>query len=296
MSRFRAQRDRATTRRAATRMDLLAAAYNSDPDREWHRLARDAYHSLEFLVTMHYLRKHLPPSGKVLDAGGGPGRYSLEICRAGYEVVLLDISCRLIAVARDQFTSEPYDVRRRLLASVVGDVRDLSRFETGRFDAVLCLGGPLTHISDRSDRLKALSELVRVARPGAIICISVMGYLAVLRTILARCSDDLVGPPFQALVKHGDIRGSTGTVWHFYRADELRQEAESYGLITIEMAGCEGLFTGLAEATNLQAQHEAKWKRWVELVLQTSAEPGVMDMAEHILYVGRVPRQAGGVG
>ena len=58
---------------------------------EWNRLVMDAYHSLEFLVTMHYLRKHLPETGKVLDAGGGPGRYAIELCRAGYAVILLDI-------------------------------------------------------------------------------------------------------------------------------------------------------------------------------------------------------------
>ena len=27
---------------------------------EWNRLVMDAYHSLEFLLTMHYLRKYLP--------------------------------------------------------------------------------------------------------------------------------------------------------------------------------------------------------------------------------------------
>ena len=58
---------------------------------EWNRLVMDAYHSLEFLVTMHYLRKHLPETGKVLDAEGGPGRYAIELCRAGYAVILLDI-------------------------------------------------------------------------------------------------------------------------------------------------------------------------------------------------------------
>ena len=61
---------------------------------EWNRLVMDAYHSLEFLVTMHYLRKHLPETGKVLDAGGGPGRYAIELCRAGYAVILLDIDPR----------------------------------------------------------------------------------------------------------------------------------------------------------------------------------------------------------
>jgi SAM-dependent methyltransferase len=174
-------------------MDPVAEAYDRNAEREWDRLVRDPYHSLEFTVTMHHLRRHLPPAGRILDAGGGPGCYALELCRAGYEVVLLDISPGLIAMARDKFQLEPEVVQGKLLEFVVEDLRDLSRFETGHFGAVLCLGGPLTHISDAAGRRKAMSELVRVAKPGAIVCVSVMGLLAVLRTILARFSDELIG-------------------------------------------------------------------------------------------------------
>ena len=134
-----------------------------------------------------------------------------------------------------------------------------------------------------------MSELVRVARPDAVVCISVMGCLATFRTILVRVSHELLEPSFQTLVSQGDTTVG-GSWWHFFRADELRELAESCGLTTIEMAGCEGLSTGLKEATNLVAQEEKKWKRWVELAIETSAEPAVVDMSEHILYVGRASK------
>lgn len=54
------------------------------------------------------------------------------------------------------------------------------------------------------------------------------------------------------------------------------------------MVGCEGLSTGLPEATNTVAEDPTKWKRWVELVLETATEPAIVDMAAHILYIGRV--------
>ena len=110
---------------------------------EWNRLVKDAYNSLEFLLTMHYLRKHLPETGRILDAGGGPGRYTLELCRAGYDVVLLDIDATYTTFAEEKIKLEPKSVTSRLVALVVGDIRDLSRFNTNHFDAVLCLGGPL---------------------------------------------------------------------------------------------------------------------------------------------------------
>ena len=255
---------------------------------EWNRLVKDTYHSLEFLVTMHYLRKHLPETGKILDAGGGPGRYTLELCRAGYDVVLLDIDRAYTTFAEEKIRLEPKHVSSRLIASVVGDIRDLSRFNTNDFDAVLCLGGPLTHISDATERIQATSELVRVAKPGGIVGIAVVGYLAMLRTVLSRVSQELITPQYWELIKEGKGNNLVGgNLWHFFRASELQQLAESCGLITLQMVGCEGLSTGLSAATNTAAKDPAKWERWVELVLETAMEPAIVDMAEHILYIGQ---------
>ncbi len=269
-------------------MNCVAQIYNQDPEREWHRLVLDSYHSLEFLVTMHYLQKYLPPSGRILDAGGGPGRYSIELCKAGYEVVLLDLSSGNIALAQNKLKSQPQAVQKRLVEFVVGDVRDLARFELDSFDAILCLD-PLTYLSEEADRIQAVSELVRVVKPGGLVYISGRGYLALPRTLLKIANDYFLDPVFAAFIETGDIP-IQGHTCHFFRADELRQLTESCGLTTVEMAGCEGLATSLSEATNLLAQDEAKWKRWVALVLETSAEPAVVDMAEHILHIGRAPQ------
>ena len=256
---------------------------------EWNRLVKDAYNALEFRVTMHYLQKHLPEQGRILDAGGGPGRYTLELCRAGYDVILLDIDPTYTAFAEEKIKLEPKSVSSRLIASVVGDIRDLSRFDANDFDAVLCLGGPLTHISDETERIQATSELARIAKPGAIVCMSVMGYLAMLRTVLSRVSQELIMPQYWELIKEGKGNNLVqDSLWHFFRASELQQLAESCGLTTLEMVGCEGLSTGLFEATNTVAEDPAKWERWVELVLETATEPAIVDMAAHILYIGRV--------
>jgi len=268
--------------------DLLMNGKNEVETGEWNRLVKDAYNSLEFLVTMHYLRKHLPESGRILDAGGGPGRYAFELCRAGYDVVLLDIDPAYTAFAEEKIKLEPKHVSSRLIASIVGDIRDLSDFNTNDFDAVLCLGGPLTYISDELERTQAISELVRVAKPGAIVSIAVVGYLAMLRTVLSRFSYELITPPYSELLKEGKGNNLVrSNLWHFFRASELRQLAESCGLTTLEMVGCEGLSTGLPEATNTVAEDPAKWERWVDLVLETATEPAIVDMAAHILYIGQ---------
>jgi hypothetical protein len=119
----------------------------------------------------------------------------------------------------------------------------------------------------------------------------VMGYWAVLRTVLAQSHEELAGASFQTLVQTGNsFMKATGSEWHFFRAEELRRCCEQCGLTTLVMAGCEGLSTGMVDATNAVGGEEARWHRWVELVLQTSTEPSLVEMSEHILHIGRVDK------
>lgn len=264
-----------------------ATDYNKNPEGEWNRLEKDAYHRIEYEVVTHYLKKYLPKSGKLLDAGGGPGRYTFRLAQQGYDVTLLDLSEGCIRLARHKLRMEFHTLSGSVSELLVGDVRDLSHFNNDSFDGTLCLD-PLTYLTDSKDRKRAITELVRVTKPTSPLFLGVRGFLAVLRTVLSRSSDTLVDKSFRELIKHGDI--SIGSVkGHFFRAQEIRMLAESCGLDTLEMAGCEGLSTGLWEATNA-LQDTDKWQNWLNVVMETSNQPSIVDFAEHILYVGSVRR------
>ena len=71
--------------------------YDLQPEREWARLER---HRTEFAVTMRALAAYLPrPPARVLDCGGGPGRYAIELARRGYQVTLFDLSSACLKLA-----------------------------------------------------------------------------------------------------------------------------------------------------------------------------------------------------
>ena len=69
---------------------LVLEYYANNVRSEWRRLIKDAYHRLEFATTLHFLSQYLPQRGLILDAGGGPGRYTIELAIMGYDVCLLD--------------------------------------------------------------------------------------------------------------------------------------------------------------------------------------------------------------
>ena len=78
----------------------VANLYDSMSEREWARMDR---HRTEFYVTLRALREHLPPPpARVLDCGGGPGRYAVELARWGYDVTLFDLSTGNLALAREK--------------------------------------------------------------------------------------------------------------------------------------------------------------------------------------------------
>lgn len=124
--------------------ELVKKYYTDLDEGEWNRLMKHPYNRLEFDTTMHFLMKYLPDKGLVLDAGGGPGRYAVELAKLGYDVVLLDFTPRMLEIALDRIREA--GVEDRVKQVLEGSVEDLSMFDSDSFDAVLCLGGGRCHI------------------------------------------------------------------------------------------------------------------------------------------------------
>ena len=127
--------------------------YTKSVSKEWTRLIKDSYHKLEFNTSLHFIKKYLSGKGLILDAGGGPGRYTIELAKAGHKVILLDFTPANVELARKQVKKAK--LQNKVKDFVVGSIEDLSKFPDNSFDAVISLGGPLSHIRDILLGLKA---------------------------------------------------------------------------------------------------------------------------------------------
>jgi ubiquinone/menaquinone biosynthesis C-methylase UbiE len=272
--------------------DTLAqvrAAYDRYPEREWQRLEGGAQARLEYLITTHALQQHLPapdPACHLLDAGGGPGRYTLALAARGYFMTLLDLSPALLSVARQQLAQASLLIQQQVEAIEEGSITDLSRFRDQQFDAVLCLGGSLSHILDESERQRALYELGRVAHRGAPLFISVMNRLGSYCSTIQWQTYSRFSRQF--------IRSGIGTIGpanapaYFFLPEEFLSSLETAGLRVIRLYGCNGLGAHLEEQhlLDLMADPE-RWPLWRDLLLATADEITIVGVSNHLLAVAQ---------
>lgn len=268
--------------------ELVKKYYLQYGIKEWKRLSKDPYSKLEFDTTNFFLRKYLSKKkGKILDAGGGPGRYTIEFAKMGYDVVLLDLSPKMLEIAEKQIRIS--GVQENVSQIIEGSIDDLSMFQNEAFDAVICLGGPLSHIVDFGKREKAIDELIRVVKKNSVLFISVIGRLAVLITELIRLPEEIELEIFPRIRDTGDYLGGYGFApCHFYLPEELRKSFEKRDIQVLEMAGLEGLASGHRKETNrLAKRHPKAWKIWQDTHLRTCTNPASVGISEHFIAICR---------
>jgi ubiquinone/menaquinone biosynthesis C-methylase UbiE len=277
---------------------LIRKYYAKISKGEWKRLDRDHYHQLEFNTTMHFLKKYLPKNGVILDAGGGPGRYAIELAKLSYDVILLDLTPELLETAKRQIKKAKVQNRVKQIlqgspvcrANGTGRIVDLSTFKDNTFDAVICLGGALSHIVNRKQREKAIDEFVRIAKNKASIFISVIGRTALLVTALRRFPQEMtIKNLFNRYRDTGNYYGGYGfTPTHFYFPEELRATLENRKLKIIEMVGLEGISGNHPKETNrLFKNNPEAGQVWWQTHLKTCTHPTAIGISEHFMIICR---------
>ena len=265
--------------------EMVKEHYTKDGLGEWERLIRQPYHRLEYNTTMHFLRKYLPERGLILDAGGGPGRYTIELAKMGYDIVLLDLTPKLLEIAKEQINKA--NVKNRVKQIVEGSIDNLPMFRDNTFDAVICLDGALSHIVIAEQRKKAADELVRVAKQDAPLFISVIGRLAVCMNTIVYLWPELQTAPdvFKKYTITGDYLGGYGfTPTHLYTPEELKSEFRNKTKI-LKMVGLEGIFSTHEKEYNEVHEKGEYNEILAETHLKTCSHPCIVGISEHFMLI-----------
>ena len=247
-----------------------AAYYDSFGENEWNRFDDGRTPSAGLDVHIRFLERFVRPGDRVLDAGAGPGRFSLELVRLGAHVVALDISPGQLELLRQRLPD---------VESIVGDITDLSNFADGAFDVTVCYGGPLSYALDAAEH--ALAELVRVTKSGGYLLVSVMStvgaiiqYISALLDLARRDGPDVQ----EEIVRTGFLPEGNDyghLAMHLYRWSELRELLSRHGEVVAAAAA------GLIPDPRPDETELRQLIRRLEAEL--CEEPGAVSCGQHIL-------------
>jgi len=109
------------------------------------------------------VKKTIKPGGLVLDLACGTGRHMTHLIEAGYAVVGLDISKRLLNIAKRRFKGADL---------VRADMRFLP-FVTESFSAAISMDTSFGYLASQQDDVKSLKEVNSALRTGSTLVVDV---------------------------------------------------------------------------------------------------------------------------
>ena len=253
--------------------DLIEFYNNYDED---GRLVT-RYGAIEFLTTMHYIRKYLQPGMRVMEIGAGTGRYSHALAQQGWQVDALELVPHNIDIFRmHTLPGEPVTVTQ-------GNALDLSMFRSKTYDITLLLG-PMYHLHTKDDQLQALSEAIRVTKKGGVIFSAYcMGDASLLlygfrhgkiRELLEKCAID--PDTFDGFSRPWDL-------FQLYRTEDIESLRSRFPVKKVHLVAADGYANYIRE--QLAAMDAETYELFIKYHLATCERQDLLGYSNHTLDI-----------
>jgi SAM-dependent methyltransferase len=195
-------------------------------EREWRSLfRRKVYDELVWAFTMPYLPRE---KSLVLDAGGGSGRWTLDLTYLGHHVVLLDFSRPMLSLAKEKTEGL---LKAGVADLILADIHCLP-FRSETFDFIFVEADPFTQGGTKEDVLAGLRQLHQVLKPGRFMVGSVSGRYAIVASEIQKAKtikdvDDAI-----QILKTGKylaVSGESTSMLYLFTPSELRKTLKEIG-------------------------------------------------------------------
>lgn len=238
------------------------------------------------LRTWDIFARVLPPSGVVLDVGGGPGTHAAHLADEGHEVLTVDPLPHHCRKAADRARARP-DTR---LGVASAEARSLP-VRDGAVDVVLLMG-PLYHLIEHGQRVAALQEANRCLRPGGLLVAEMITRHA---WVLDASKKDLLDEPgiweqFDRNITTGlslDPARDTGDGFfaYFHAIDEFQREINEGGLGDVVLIAVEGFGWLLGDLERRMTHPDAL----LHAIQLTEREPSMLGASTHVIATATKP-------
>lgn len=265
-------------------LDSVRQYYDENTEKEWERLER---HPFEFVFTTYMMDRYIHSGDSILDIGGGPGRYAIHYARKGCQVTLVDLSAGNIAFARGKAAEYGVD-----FPMITGNCLELDDMELGMFDHVFLMG-PLYHLKDRADRVKAVELALRHLKPnGVFYCSFILDFAGLIYDmkngpgfLVEDVANQSVAKLLDSIVNRTEYTGPAFTSAYFINQKQIEPFMREFNLEKLHLFGQEGILA-LNENQVLTFPKD-EYALWLETAKQLLELPEFLAFSEHAMYVGR---------
>lgn len=258
-------------------MSYLEDYYNNYNE-EGRLLSRHG--QVEYLTTMKYIQELLSRIAEptVLEVGAGTGRYSVALARQGFRVTAVELVSRNLELLKAKLDgSEP-------ITALQGNALDLSFLPDEAFSLTMLLG-PMYHLYTEEDKRKALSEAVRVTKPGGYIMVAycmneptVLQYVFGMNHLREVMEFNLITPDWHCI-------SDPKEVFELVRTEDIAALDAQFPLERLKLVATDG-------ATNYKREFidemdDETFGKWLEYHFATCERQDLIGASHHTLDILR---------
>lgn len=262
--------------------EIVKSYYNDNSEYEWERLNKP-YSKIEFYSTMYLIDKYFPKEGFIIDIGSGPGRYSIELLKKGYEVSLLELSQNELNLAKDKISA----LGLKAEAYICENALNLHLLDSEKYDALLLMG-PMYHVLNSDDRLTILKEAMRILKKDGIAIISYLNSWGILKAGVTEFYETFsdISNVYGYLGEQKFDEKLSFTEVYFTTPPKAVEEVKTAGFELLSYAGAEGYLSGIeTEVIRLYKENRGIYDNFVKVAIETCEYPQYRDATEHLHLV-----------
>ena len=259
------------------RTEDFLTSYYENYDEEGRLLSKHG--NVEYVTTMKYIEKYLQPGMRIMEIGAATGRYSHALARKGYQVDAVELVEHNIEI----FKQNTIDGENITITQ--GNAVNLSAFESDTYDITLLLG-PMYHLFTEEDKLKALSEAIRITKKDGIIFVAYcMGDASILsygfrggqiHSLVEKCM--LNTETFDTFSKPWDL-------FELYRKEDIDALRNHFKVTQLHFVASDGYTNHIRETVN--QMDDATYELFVKYHLATCERQDMIGYSHHTLDIFR---------
>ena len=258
-------------------MNYLEEYYNHY-DEEGRLLSRHG--QVEYLTTMRYIQSCLEgiSDPSILEVGAGTGRYSVALAKQGLRVTAVELIKHNLDILRSKTDgTEP-------ITAIQGNALDLSLFPDDSFDLTMLLG-PMYHLYAKVDKLQALSEAVRVTKPGGHILVAYcMNEPTVIQYVFAQdhlrevTDRNMLSADWHCISKPEDL-------FEMVRPEEIAELDAAVPVGRIKLVAADGATNYMRQI--IDAMDQETFDRWMDYHFTICERQDLIGASHHTLDILR---------